>query len=37
MKREELENDEREDVQMVTANIAKCDSTLQSAAQRAAK
>jgi len=36
-KRGELATDEREVVQMVTANIAKCDSALRAATQRAAK
>jgi hypothetical protein len=36
-KRAELENDEREEAQIATANIAKCDLALRSANQRAAK
>jgi len=37
LKRDELENDEREDVQMVGANLAKCDSALRGSIQRPAK
>jgi len=33
----ELENDEREEAQIATANIAKCDLALRGARQRAAK
>ncbi len=36
-KRAELENDEREEAQIATANIAKCDLALRGANQRAAK
>jgi eukaryotic-like serine/threonine-protein kinase len=36
-KRAELESDEREELQIATANIARCDSALQAAGQRAAK